>query len=475
MILSEKCLQNLKEDSHVELKEATKRVPDSLYETYSSFSNSDGGTIYLGIKEGKKNEIVGVSNPAEQKKTLISALHSKNKVSYCGLSDQDIQIIDVGGKKIICLTVRKAPIQAKPVYIDGNLSKSYIRVGEGDYLMSEDDIAHCLLEKKGVGIDFLPNHLNIGENGIDLDSLTSFRQRMNLAAPNNIYQRLSNHDFLVRIGALTTVDGEEILRNGGVLFFGIYSDIIQLFPNYFLDYQENRTRQTRWDKRRTSDDLNWNANLYNFFKIASEEATKGLPNPFRTDGRINLNGNDIRRSVIEGIVNAISNCDFTSSPGILVRKEQEKISITNSGTISVGLEQALKGGISNPLNKNVRNYFRLLQVSDRAGSGIPSIFQVFQSYNFARPDLKTELNPERTVLNLNLIQLPVDLVHKKEKLKIVSYLADHAEGGTRKDLSSLIGRKATSTAKILSDLVQANLIRSNGRKTKGKRFYIFKK
>lgn len=143
---------------------------------------------------------------------------------------------------------------------------------------------------------------------------------MNDAIPNNIYQELNDHDFLLRIGALTEDNGKDVLRNGAVLFFGNISDILPLCPNYFLDYQENRSNQTRWDKRIVSDDYSFNANLYNFFELVSTNITLDLPNPFKTDGIKNMNGTDIRRSVIEGIVNAITNCDYTSLPGILIKR-----------------------------------------------------------------------------------------------------------------------------------------------------------
>lgn len=73
-------LYGLKKGVHIELKEFKKTIPDNLYETYSSFSNTEGGTIYLGIKEGKRNIITGVSNPLEQKKAVISALHFKKRI-----------------------------------------------------------------------------------------------------------------------------------------------------------------------------------------------------------------------------------------------------------------------------------------------------------------------------------------------------------------------------------------------------------
>ncbi len=47
-------LENLKESAAIELKEGGNKIPSSFYETYSSFSNTAGGIVYLGIKEGKR-------------------------------------------------------------------------------------------------------------------------------------------------------------------------------------------------------------------------------------------------------------------------------------------------------------------------------------------------------------------------------------------------------------------------------------
>ncbi len=61
----------------LECKLAESNVPKSIWETYSAFANTIGGTILLGIKENKnettfekKFEIVGVNNAARS--TTIS-------------------------------------------------------------------------------------------------------------------------------------------------------------------------------------------------------------------------------------------------------------------------------------------------------------------------------------------------------------------------------------------------------------------
>lgn len=38
----------------LECKEAESQIPKSIYETYSAFANTNGGTILLGIREDRK-------------------------------------------------------------------------------------------------------------------------------------------------------------------------------------------------------------------------------------------------------------------------------------------------------------------------------------------------------------------------------------------------------------------------------------
>lgn len=65
-------LYTLKENQTIELKEASDRLPANLFETYSSFANTCGGVIYLGVREkAPRNIIVGVKNLPMLKKTFL--------------------------------------------------------------------------------------------------------------------------------------------------------------------------------------------------------------------------------------------------------------------------------------------------------------------------------------------------------------------------------------------------------------------
>ena len=67
-------LLTLKEGSDIELKSASD-LPKSFWETYSSFSNTEGGLIALGVEEGEQeNVLIGINNPKKvlsQRKVFV--------------------------------------------------------------------------------------------------------------------------------------------------------------------------------------------------------------------------------------------------------------------------------------------------------------------------------------------------------------------------------------------------------------------
>lgn len=57
----------------LEFKTARAGFPNSVWETYSSFANTDGGTIVLGIKEKKWGTICG--GTSSRANCVLSANH----------------------------------------------------------------------------------------------------------------------------------------------------------------------------------------------------------------------------------------------------------------------------------------------------------------------------------------------------------------------------------------------------------------
>ena len=73
---------SLVENDEIECKKAGGGLPKDLWETYSAFANTTGGTILLGVKEEKgKFYPIGVENAENIIKDLWDNLNNSKKVS----------------------------------------------------------------------------------------------------------------------------------------------------------------------------------------------------------------------------------------------------------------------------------------------------------------------------------------------------------------------------------------------------------
>lgn len=131
----------------LECKKAGGQLPKSVWETYSSFANTIGGTILLGISEHlleaepeKRFEFTGIANPQKMKKEFFDILNS-NKVNRNILTDKDVEIIAYDGGSLLCIHVPQADYRQRPIYINGNMMNgSFKRNFEGDYHCTEDEV-----------------------------------------------------------------------------------------------------------------------------------------------------------------------------------------------------------------------------------------------------------------------------------------------------------------------------------------------
>ena len=60
----------------------------------------------------------------------------------------------------------------------------------------------------------------------------------------------------------------------------------------------------------------------------------------------------------------------------------------------------LRGGISDPRNKTLMKMFNMIGIGERAGSGIPDIYQVWENEGWPMPVVEESYNPDRTRLSL---------------------------------------------------------------------------
>lgn len=76
------------------------------------------------------------------------------------------------------------------------------------------------------------------------------------------------------------------------------------------------------------------------------------------------------------------------------------MTFANPGDIRIGLEAALGGGISDPRNVTIMKMFGLVDIGERAGSGIPDFINTWQKYVEFNPEYAISHNPDRTKLTI---------------------------------------------------------------------------
>jgi ATP-dependent DNA helicase RecG len=138
----------LKETWQVECKLALGRhgegaLPEDVWETYSAFANTNGGDIFLGLRElGPGNyELAGIPNPRRVVDELHAGLNDSKLVSANILCIDSIGIIEIEGKSIIHINVPKAPLYLRPIYIGNDpLMGTYVRSGEADLRLDPDRV-----------------------------------------------------------------------------------------------------------------------------------------------------------------------------------------------------------------------------------------------------------------------------------------------------------------------------------------------
>lgn len=125
------------ESNYIEVKSARNGCP-KIFDTLSSFSNQqNGGTIIFGVDENDDYNVCGVYDAADlQKKIMEQSLQMEPAVRpLC-----TVAVVD--GKTVVSAEIQEMDNFQKPCFYKGagRLRGSYVRVADGDRLMTEYEV-----------------------------------------------------------------------------------------------------------------------------------------------------------------------------------------------------------------------------------------------------------------------------------------------------------------------------------------------
>ena len=401
-------LATYKENRGLEVKSGRGGLPSSLWETYSAFANSEGGVIVLGVNEKEHGRLVveGLPDAYKTIKDFWNMVNNRQKVSSNILTDRMAYVDQVEGKDVIVIHVPRAERTSRPVYVGADpRTGTYRRNFEGDYHCSLEEVALMMRDSSLVTDD---NRLL---TGLDVsvfcpETVKAYRNIFRQIRSQHLWNHEDDTMFLRRIGAVREDKdtGRFHPTVAGLLMFGYEYEITPVFPNYFLDYQENRSNgmYARWSDRITSQSGDWSGNVFDFILKVIPKLQSDLKVPFMFKGNFRDDDTPLHKTVREATVNMLANADFYGRRGVVVHKSAEGFRFANPGSMRVSLNEALQDSTSDPRNGVMMKMLAMVEYGERAGSGLQGIFKTWQSVYHCAPKLEvtTTGGVDRTTLTL---------------------------------------------------------------------------
>lgn len=471
-----------------EFKSCQGGLSQDLWETYSAFANTNGGTIVLGVRDDDGAYwIGGVPQIEKRLQDLWNNLNNRGKVSVNLLSNNQVKRVPVGDKEVIVIEVPRATRKQRPVFIGPNpLEGTFRRNYTGDYKCSPEEVGRMLADQSDDPLDsqILPF---LHESDLHPESIQQFRNLFSANSPAHPWLTLGTIGLLEKLGGwrkdLRT--GEEGITLAGVLMFGRDSVIVQpgICPTYYVDYRERMATDAtiRWSDR-VHPDGTWVANLFQFYQRVYKRLVTDLRVPFQLGGdMLRRDDTPVHEAMREALVNALVHADYGGQGGIVIERFRDRVVMENPGRLLVSFEQLVQGGVSECRNKALQRMFQMIGLSERAGSGIDKIRQGWEWQKWIPPGIGERFTPDRVRLNLPFVSmLPEDSVsglrsiygseldglHPDEMLALVTA---HTEGEVSNARLQLMSeRHPADLSRMLRGLVSKGLLSPVGeRRTTG--------
>jgi len=403
-----------RETAEIEYKSAKGGFPKSFWETYSAFANTHGGTIVLGVKE--KDGLFSLNSLTDDdldklQKDFWSGVHNKNTINACLLKNDDVEVGEIEGHKVILFHIPQAQRDQRPIHctqdaFNGTFRRNY----EGDYLCGNAEVRRMFADAditRPADGRILKNY---SWDDIDMPSFEQYRRLFATAKPSHPWHTLSNDELMRKLGGYRKdrETGEEGFTLAGILMFGKYDSIKDqtCAPKFFPDYKEipADTSSTRWIDR-IYPDGSWEANLFQFYRRVLPKLQQVIPTPFRLEGNQRKDETPAHESLREAFANLCVHADYSEESSLLVYRYPHRIVFSNPGVMLISKQQFYQGGESVCRNTSLQQMFMMIGSAEKAGSGVDKILKGWETLNWKRPYPIEKAQPNKVELVMPLESL----------------------------------------------------------------------
>lgn len=371
------------ETKNIEFKKAKDGVPENLYDTFSSFSNTSGGIIIFGVDEKNNYNVSGISNPdILQKKVAEQSLLMEPKIRPI------ITICEYKGKIIASAEIPELDVFNKPCYYSGKgkMKGSYIRVGDADLPMTDYEI-YSFDAFKYKTEDELRCKERIDSDIFNDIAINAYLDKLLSQKPNLV--NLDKNTILKMNGI---IDKNNLPTICGIMNFGKYPQIFS--PNLDIVAVKcacNEYGVADCNDVRFLDNKLLDGTISEMLKLALSFVISNIKKATR------VNEYGIREDIFEYpikalreiILNALIHRDYsihTENDPIRLIIYDDRIEITNPGglygRLSIDDLGKVRSDIRNPF---IASILEILEVTENRYSGIPTIYAEMKKAGLMEP------------------------------------------------------------------------------------------
>ena len=398
----------------IEFKEAQRDVPRSAYETVSAFANTEGGHLVFGVKQSEEGfEVVGVLSVDKVQGDFLTALRQRDKISANLEVREERHLLQESD--LLVFYVPEAGRGEKPVYLNGDIRRSFVRKGGSDVRCSANERDRFLIDAMpqrfdGQAVERDP------DNAFDPESIRWYRDTYERHPGNRSYANLPDFDFLDEMGLLVEQDGRKRPTHAAILLFGSNAAFRQLLPRPVVDcqrfalaYPEADTGM-RWIDRLVLDEnliRTWQS-LFGWYQRFAER-------PFRIDPT-SLQRDDTPPDQVvyrESMINLLIHQDYSDhTRKAELRHYKDRTEFWNPGDAFDSAEDLIEPGEKEVRNPRIVTAFRRIGLSENAGWGLRDICRNWQQLGNILPEIVNDKSRK----HFKLVLLKEELLSERQRI-----------------------------------------------------------
>lgn len=357
----------------VEFKKSTHEITKDVYDTVCSFSNREGGTIILGVKDN--GEILGIVPDAvdRMKKDFVTTINNRQKI-YPPLYLQPEQY-SIDGKILLVIQV---PVSGQVLRHRGRI---FDRNHEADIDITDNtDMVYQLYARKS-GSYFVNKVTRFQLSDLRSDLIERARAMTTSRDRKHPWKSMTDEELLRSAGLILRDEERQIegITIAAILLFGKDSTIMSVLPQHKTDAIFRIENLDRYDDRDVII-----TNLLETYDRLMEFGQKHLNDPFVLDGIQSISArNQILREIFS---NSLAHRDYSS--GYIAKFVIEKDRMyTENANRSHG-HGTLQLSSFEPFAKNlpISKVFREIGLADELGSGMRNTFKYTKLYSGGTPE-----------------------------------------------------------------------------------------